>query len=130
MKSYFLILEEEWKNYFFCLYFWHISLCFKSNYEQQCSLDVEFNSTSNEYPQCILLTDPATPKIGNTWKKCDDEPLALSFTLGIHTSIFTSLHDFNLINSNSKLGVLHEAKNMHLSHVLQALSLCSLPGGT
>ena len=25
-------------------------------------LDGEFNSASNEYPHCILLTDPATPK--------------------------------------------------------------------
>ena len=31
-------------------------------------LDVEFNSASNEYPHCILFTDPATPRIRNTWK--------------------------------------------------------------
>ena len=31
------------------------------------SLDVEFNSTSNKYPHCILLTDPTTPKTKNPW---------------------------------------------------------------
>ena len=47
------------KNYFFCLYFLHISLCFYSNFNRESSLD----STSNEYPHCILLMDPATPKL-------------------------------------------------------------------
>ena len=61
-------MEEEWKNYFFCLYFWHISLCFYSNSKLESSLDEEFNSTSNEYPHCILLTNPATPKTRNSWK--------------------------------------------------------------
>ena len=56
------------KNYFFCLYFWHIPLCFYSNFDQESSLDVELNSASNEYPLGILLTDPATQKIRNTWK--------------------------------------------------------------
>ena len=52
----------------FCSYFRHISLCFYTNSEQESSLDVEFNSTSNEYPDCILLMDPSTPKTRNTWK--------------------------------------------------------------
>ena len=56
------------ENYFFCSYFRHISLWFYSNSKQESSLDVEFNSTSNEYPHCILLTDLAIPKIINTWK--------------------------------------------------------------
>ena len=50
------------KNYFLCSYFRHISLCFYSNSERKSSLDVEFDSASNDYPQCILLTDPTTPK--------------------------------------------------------------------
>ena len=50
------------KKLFFCSYFRHISLCFYSNFDRESSLDVEFDSTSNEYPHCILLTDPATPK--------------------------------------------------------------------
>ena len=32
------------------------------------SLDVEFNSASNDYPHDILLMYPATPKTRNTWK--------------------------------------------------------------
>ena len=60
------------KNYFFCSYFCHNSLCFYSNSEQESSLDAEFNSTSNEYPHCILLMNSATPKTRNTWKKSDD----------------------------------------------------------
>ena len=56
------------ENYFFCSYFQHICLCFYSNSERESSLNVEFNSTSNDYPHCILLTDPATPKTRNTWK--------------------------------------------------------------
>ena len=43
-------------------------LVFYSNFDREISLDVEFNSASNEYPNCILLTDPSTPKIRNTWK--------------------------------------------------------------
>ena len=56
------------KNYFFCSYFRQISLCFYSNFDQESSLDAELNSTSNEYPLYIILTDPATPKTRNTWK--------------------------------------------------------------
>ena len=61
-------MGEEWKNYFLYSYFWHISLCFYSNFKQESSLDVEFNFTCNEYPHCILLTNPATSKTRNTWK--------------------------------------------------------------
>ena len=56
------------KNYLFCLYFQHISLCVYSNFEGEGSLNVELNFASNEYPYCILLTDPTTPKTRNTWK--------------------------------------------------------------
>ena len=56
------------KTTFFCSYFRHISLCFYSNFDQESSLDVEFDSASNQYPHCIILTDPATPKTRNTWK--------------------------------------------------------------
>ena len=48
----------------FYSYFQHISLCFYSNFRWESSLD----AASNEYPHCILLMDPATPKIRNTWK--------------------------------------------------------------
>ena len=44
---------------------------FYSNFEREGSLDEELNfaySASKEYPHCILLTDPATPKTRNTWK--------------------------------------------------------------
>ena len=53
---------------FFCSYFWHISLCFYSNFDRESSLDVELNFASNEYPLNILLMSLATPKIRNTWK--------------------------------------------------------------
>ena len=53
---------------FFFGYFWHISLCFYSNFDWESSLDAELNFTSNEYPLGILLIDPSTPKTRNTWK--------------------------------------------------------------
>ena len=56
------------KKLLFCLYFWHISLCFYSNFDREGSLDAELNSASNEYPLGILLMDPSTPKARNTWK--------------------------------------------------------------
>ena len=56
------------KNYFFCSYFRHISLCFYSNFNRESSFVVEFDFESNEYPHCIHLIDPATPKTRNTWK--------------------------------------------------------------
>ena len=56
------------KNYFFCSYFRHISLCFYSNFDRESLLDVELNFASNEYPLGILLMDPTTPKTRNTWK--------------------------------------------------------------
>ena len=52
----------------FYSYFWHISLCFYSNFRWESLLDVKFNFVSNEYPHCIHLMDPSTPKIRNTWK--------------------------------------------------------------
>ena len=56
------------KNYFFCLYFWLISLCFYSNFDRESSLYVELNYASNEYPLGILLKGLTTPKTRNTWK--------------------------------------------------------------
>ena len=50
------------KNYFFCSYFRHISLCFYLNFEHERSLDAKFNSPSNKYPHWILLVDLATLK--------------------------------------------------------------------
>ena len=50
------------------MYFWHISLCFYSNFDRESSMDAELNYESNEYPLGKLLTDPATPKTRNTWK--------------------------------------------------------------
>ena len=67
------------ENYFFCSYFRHISLCFYSNFKRESSLDAEFNSACSEYPHCILLMDPATPKTRNTWKKCDDDIIITFF---------------------------------------------------
>ena len=51
------------------MYVRHISLCFYSNLDRECSLYVELNSASNEYPLDILLMDSSTPKTRNTWKK-------------------------------------------------------------
>ena len=67
------------KTTFFCSYFRHISLCFYSNFNRESSLDAEFDSASNEYPHCILLTDPATPKTRNAWKKCNDDVIITFF---------------------------------------------------
>ena len=55
------------ENYFFN-YFLLISMWFYSNFDQEHSLDGEFNSASNEYPHGILLVDPAPRKTRNTWK--------------------------------------------------------------
>ena len=60
--------SKKEKNYFLCSYFWQISLCFYSNFDWESLLDAEFDSTSNEYPHYIFLTDRATPKTRNTWK--------------------------------------------------------------
>ena len=46
--------------------FRHISCCFDSNFDQERLLDVELNSSSNEYPLSILLMGPATRKTRNT----------------------------------------------------------------
>ena len=68
------------KTTFFLLYFRHISLCFYSNFDRESSLDAEFYSASNKYPHCILLTDLATPKTRNTWKKRDDDVIITFFS--------------------------------------------------
>ena len=49
--------------------FWHISMCFYSNFKWESSLDAKFNFASNEYPQCIILMDPTTPKTKKYRKK-------------------------------------------------------------
>ena len=56
------------KNYFFCLYFWHISLCFYPNFDWERSLDAELNYASNEYPLGILFTGSTATKMINTLK--------------------------------------------------------------
>ena len=67
------------ENFFFCSYFRHISLCFSSNFKWESLLDVEFNSTSNEYPLSILLTFFATPKNKKYLKKCDNDIIITFF---------------------------------------------------
>ena len=54
------------KNYFFCSYFQHISLCFYSNFDRESSLDAKLDFVSNEYPLGIILTGPSTPETRNT----------------------------------------------------------------
>ena len=61
-------MRKNEKNYFFCSHFQHISLCVYSNSKWESLLDAEFNSTSKEYPHCILLMDPSTPKTINSSK--------------------------------------------------------------
>ena len=61
-KIIFIKFEGRKKKLFFGLYFWHISSSFYSNFDQESSLDLELNSTSNKYPLGILLKDPSTPK--------------------------------------------------------------------
>ena len=50
------------------MYFWHISLRFYSNFDQERSFDAEFDSASNEYPHYIFFMDPSILKTRNTWK--------------------------------------------------------------
>ena len=96
------------KKLLFCSYFRHISLCFYSNFDQESSLDAEFDSTSNEYPHFILLMDPATPKTRNTWKKCDDDVIITFFQVfldfGVAGSVKSMLCGYSLdaeLNSSS-----------------------------
>ena len=56
------------KHYFFNSYFELISQIFYSNFEREYSLGEKFNSSSKEYPCCILSMDPSTRKMRNTWK--------------------------------------------------------------
>ena len=46
------------KKLLFCSYFWHISLFFYSNFNQESLLHVKLNFASNAYPLRILLTGP------------------------------------------------------------------------
>ena len=56
-------LEEEKKKTTFFVRIFNLYPCvFYSNFDRKSSLDAELNSTSNEYPLGILLTDPATQK--------------------------------------------------------------------
>ena len=43
-------------------------------------MDAEFDSTSSEYPHCIILTDLATPKSMKYLKKCDDHVIITFFS--------------------------------------------------
>ena len=61
------------KNYFFCSYFRHISLCFYSNFDLESLFNAELNSTFNGYPVCILLIDLSTPPKKEIPKKRDDD---------------------------------------------------------
>ena len=61
-------MEEEKKKLLFCSYFWHISVCFYSNFNRESSLDEELIFASNEYQFNILLMGPSTQKTRNTWK--------------------------------------------------------------
>ena len=61
-------MEEERKKLLFVFVFSTYLPVFYSNFDQESSLDVEFDSASNKYPHCIILTDPATPKIRNNFK--------------------------------------------------------------
>ena len=56
-------MEGKNKNYFFLLYFEHISLLLHLNFEFGDSLDVEFNFASKPYPQRILLRYQRHPKV-------------------------------------------------------------------
>ena len=92
------------KKLLFCSYFRHISLCFYSNFEQENSFDVEFNSTSNACPHCILLMDLATPKTRNTWKKCDDDIITffqVFLVFGVAGSIKSMPSGFSLDPTSS-----------------------------
>ena len=62
-------MEGKRKNYFCLSYFWHISLSIYPNFEFGDLLDAEFNSASNPYPHCILLSYPQHPKIKISIKK-------------------------------------------------------------
>ena len=64
--KYLLILEEEKKKTTFLFVFLTYLPVFLLKFRWESSLDAELNSTSNEYPLDILLTDPATPKTRNT----------------------------------------------------------------
>ena len=61
-------MEEEWKKLLFVFIFSTYLPVFFLKFERESSLDAEFNSTSNEYPHYILLTNPATLKTRNAWK--------------------------------------------------------------
>ena len=61
-------MKEKTQNYLLFSYFQLISLWFYSNFKWEHLMDAELNSASNEYPHCILLTDPATLKARNVWK--------------------------------------------------------------
>ena len=61
-------IERIKNNKIVKLVFQLISQIFYSNFEQEYSLDAEFNSSSKEYPCCILLMNSSTWKMRNTSK--------------------------------------------------------------
>ena len=90
---------KKWRgknNYFFLSYFWYISLSIHPNFEFGDSLDVEFNSTSNPYPHCILLRYPRHKKNENFHKKhililkVMESPLGVGFS---YTNTNSNLKD-------------------------------------
>ena len=86
----------------FFVHIFDISPCvFTQFLSGERSLDASFNSTSNGYPHCILLIDPSTPKIRNTWKKkCDDDVIITFFQVfmvfGVAVSIKSMQCEYSL----------------------------------
>ena len=62
-------MKEERKKYFFVCIF-DISPCVFTQISSRRARWMQnlINFASNEYPHCILLTDPTTSKTRNTWK--------------------------------------------------------------
>ena len=88
------------KKLFFLFIFLTYLLVFYSNFKGKSSLDVELNSASNEYPHCILLTDPANPKIKKILEKCDDNVIIMFFQVflifGVARSVKSMVRGYSL----------------------------------
>ena len=63
-------MEGKRKNYLFNCIFSIISLRVHQNFKFWDLLDIEFNSTSNPYPHCILLRYPWYQKMKISIKNC------------------------------------------------------------
>ena len=60
--------EEKKKTTFLFVFLTYLPVFLLKFQLGESSLDAELNSSSNNYPLGILLTDPTTPKTINTWK--------------------------------------------------------------